>query len=322
VAEGVALLWIDQQSPAPGLVSAGDLLVEVDGEPADDFLNSVRLRPGSTPSQRRWNAVSSLAFRELLPGEGPSPKTVSLRNGRGQTHTVNLQWKPVDVEQPTPHCVCGRLLGESLGYLDIRSFYCRDELGQVSDLEFRRQLLAAAAPLANVRKLIVDLRGNGGGRDQQAQLAASLLTSEEIEWVRYRHRMFPHAANAAAPQASFLRPYHLPLQLNPSRLLLLIGPATFSTAEVFVGAFCRRRSVTAVGEPTGGGAGNPVEFRLPLSGLTVNIPVSEYFLAGSDRELIEGKGIEPRIRVVASAADLRLGRDTVLETAIETARIL
>jgi C-terminal processing protease CtpA/Prc len=275
------------------------------------------LRPGSTPSQRRWNAISSLAFRELLPGEEPSPSTVSVEDDRGEARTVSLQWKPVAVEQPTPHCVRGKLLEESLGYLDIRSFYCRDELGQVSDLEFRRQLIAAATLLANVQTLIVDLRSNGGGRDQQAQLAASLLTTEEIEWVRYRHVMFPHAADATDPQKSYLRPLNLPFRLHPSRLLLLTGPGTFSTAEVFVGAFSRRDSTITVGESTGGGAGNPVEFRLPLSGLTVSIPVSEYFLPGSNHDRIEGRGIDPNIRVVASANDIRLGRDKVLETAIE-----
>ena len=316
VSEGVALSWCDPvQVSGTSVPEPGDLLFEVDGVACETFLNSVRLRPGSTPAQRRSNAIVSLSYQELLPSETPVPKEVVVSDCSNRRRVLPVIWKPVPRNRPTPDCVRGKLLEGGVGFLEIDSFYCRDELGQVSDLDFRRQLVEAGSALIGSRSLIVDLRRNGGGRDQQAQLAASLLVNEEIEWTRYRHRMFPHDNGDRVPERSYLRPkdWALPMNFDGSKLVILIGPGTFSTTEIFVSALAGCRPLVIVGGPSAGGAGNPVEFRLPFSGWPVMIPITEYFKAGSDTERIEVKGVSPSIRIESSAEDIRHGLDSVFE---------
>lgn len=203
-----------------------------------------------------------------------------------------------------------------VGLLEINSFYCCDEFGQVSDKEFHGQAKRAAATLEDVNELIVDLRHNGGGRDQQAQIAASLLTEGSLEWFRYKHLSPYDDGSMHTFEKSYVDNRKLSLPSIPyRRLCFLVGPGCFSTGEIFASAF-KQPDVIFVGDATAGGAGNPMEFRLPYSGLAISIPVTQFSAPGSDTKLIEGSGITPDLKVLQTLTDLVNGRDTVLDRAL------
>jgi C-terminal processing protease CtpA/Prc len=68
-----------------------------------------------------------------------------------------------------------------------------------------------------------------------------------------------------------------------------------------------------IGEPTGGSTGQPLRLQLP-GGLVASIcSKSDQFPDGTD---LVGVGIQPDLLVSPSVADIRAGRDTVLEAAI------
>lgn len=320
VQEGVALarkylprtdnLTID---PEPG-----DLLVEIDGYPTETYLEGVRLRPGSTPAHRRWNAILSLSWQKRFPTEKPSPTEVVLRKPNGQHYALPVLWELASTNLPTPNCVRGNLIEAGIGYLELCTFCCRDELGQINDAEFLRQARYAISRVAGVDHLLVDLRRNAGGRDQQGQIAASLFTREPIEWFRYLHSLPYRDIHQLVPDRAYTNPekWELPQAFSP-QLWILIGPGCFSTSEVFASSLRYRGNVRFVGEPTGGGAGNPLDFRLPYTGLTITIPVSEFYMAGSDTHGIEASGIVPDLYVKQTAADLRADRDTIRDQILE-----
>jgi C-terminal processing protease CtpA/Prc len=289
---------------------AGAVIEAVAGQPIERHLDEVRREPGSTPLQRRSHALRSLMWREEMPGEEDRPSTLTVRDAAGR-HDVMLIWRPAPARH-TPGCVRAHRPRPDVGVLAVQSFDCRDELARPSDLEFRHQLVDATRQLEGVTDLVIDLRWNGGGRDEQARALASLCCDRPIAWARYRHV-------AAVGDDSEVHTEMLtaegPTPFAHARLWLLTSPRTASTAEILVTALASEREATVVGEPTAGSVGNPIPFRLADSGLTVAVPVTQFFT--SSGELIEGRGTTPHISVETTADDLGNGTDPAVSVVLD-----
>jgi len=301
------------EGPAP---ARGHRIVEVDGRQVDDYLAGVRLRPGSTPAQRRWNAAQSLVWQERFPWEETGPGSVTVESADGRRAVVPLAWQRRPTAQATPHCVTGRMLDPDIGLLTVRSFLCRDSRGQVSDDELVRQSRAAAAALATAGSLLVDLRHNGGGRDEQARLIAGMLLPEPIEWMRVHHRDPGTTAGTGELVVDRLEPGgELAGLLAGRHLRLLTGPGSASTSEILVAALRQRPDIEVWGAATAGSVGDPVEFRLPMSGLAFTVPVAVFYEPGSTSP-IEAHGVAPDRPLPVSADDVRASADPVLARAL------
>ena len=97
---------------------------------------------------------------------------------------------------------------------------------------------------------------------------------------------------------------------------ILTGPATFSAAAVLADTIKTFRLATIVGEDTGGRANTTmqaVSYQLPRSLIAVSIAGGRSVRANGDAS--DGAGVIPDIVVKTSAADIRDGRDPVLERA-------
>jgi C-terminal processing protease CtpA/Prc len=70
-----------------------------------------------------------------------------------------------------------------------------------------------------------------------------------------------------------------------------------------------------IGEPSGGSTGNPLQFELPGGGKARICAKRDTY---PDGRSFVGKGIAPDILVAPTVADVRSGRDPVLERALET----
>jgi C-terminal processing protease CtpA/Prc len=96
--------------------------------------------------------------------------------------------------------------------------------------------------------------------------------------------------------------------------VVLSGPATFSAAEDFLVAWKNSGRGKVIGEPSGGSTGQPLVFQLPGGGSARVCTKRDTFPDGTEWV---GKGIAPDILVRPTLADVRAGRDTVLEQARE-----
>ncbi len=74
---------------------------------------------------------------------------------------------------------------------------------------------------------------------------------------------------------------------------------------------------TIVGEATGGSTGQPLVFPLPGAQVARVCTKHDAFADGTE---FVGTGIEPDVAVSPTVADLRAGRDTVLEAALRELR--
>lgn len=149
---------------------------------------------------------------------------------------------------------------------------------------------AAAARLARlvrsprVRRVVVDLRFNGGGDNTTYGPLLGALDSPRVN--------------------------------RRGRLYLLIGRATFSAAGNFVTDVERETRAISIGEPTGGGLNiysEATDFVLPSTGWDVRIAAG-YVQRGTatDRRLTN----RPDVPIALTSADFFAGRDPLLERAL------
>jgi Peptidase family S41 len=145
--------------------------------------------------------------------------------------------------------------------------------------------LERMAKSPRVRRVVVDVRLNGGGNNQSYRPLYGVLASPAIN--------------------------------RPGRLYLLVGRATFSAAGNFAAEIDRYTRAVLVGEPTGGGVnqyGDATTIDLPVTGWTVHVATS-YVVRGplGDRRL----AVVPSRRVDMRSTDFLAGRDPVLASALE-----
>jgi hypothetical protein len=137
----------------------------------------------------------------------------------------------------------------------------------------------------SVRRVIVDVRLNGGGDNTTYGGLTTIFRSPTVN--------------------------------KRGKLYLLIGRATFSAAGNFSAEIDRDTRAIIVGEPTGGGVetyGDTFPLLLPTVGWYVHIAARyhERKKGRNDRRL----AVEPDIRVDLSSAQYFAGRDPVLERAL------
>jgi hypothetical protein len=136
-----------------------------------------------------------------------------------------------------------------------------------------------------VRRVIVDVRLNGGGDNTTYGQLVDLLASKQVN--------------------------------KRGRLYLLTGRATFSAAANFAAEIDRDTRAIVMGEPTGGGVetyGDTFPLSLPTAGWTVHI-------AARYHERKKGPGdhrlaVEPDVRVDLTSAQYFAGLDPVLARAL------
>lgn len=194
-------------------------------------------------------------------------------------------------------------LTETIGYVRIASF------GESGVGEGVGEALRSLAPLGG---LVIDIRDNGGGSDVHSEAAAGRFTDRRIHYRTVRYKSGPSHEDFGPEVESFVEPtggtrFHGPVVLLQNRRV-------FSAAEDFVLAMREMPQVTAVGDTTGGGSGNPIGRELP-NGWVASVPRWRQWTAAG--EVYEGVGLAPDETLAAPANELAQGRDAILERAME-----
>lgn len=216
--------------------------------------------------------------------------------------------------------------GEELGILTVRGF--GDPGG--GEKSFPELLEESFVRLENegIAKLIIDLRGNGGGDDTYGALLVSYLTPEPF---RYFERIevtpgYEGYGDVIEKDGRRLVTTHPGLQVQQvaehafeGEVILLTDGRTFSTAADVATVAHFNGLAILIGEETGGGydgntSGVSEQLSLPGSGLRVNVPCWMYTTAnlGHDRP---GRGAPVDHPLQPSIEDLLSGRDAELELA-------
>jgi hypothetical protein len=149
-------------------------------------------------------------------------------------------------------------------------------------------------------ELIIDVRENGGGKEDLALNFASLFASNSVPYEKiltYNEKT-----------GKFDREIFKKLQISANnfkyngKIYVLSGPLVMSTNESFILMMKQLQNAQVVGMKTYGSSGNPMPYTLS-NGITLYIPSWQaYTLEG---KLIESNGIEPDIEILFNKEDFQ-----------------
>jgi carboxyl-terminal processing protease len=180
--------------------------------------------------------------------------------------------------------------------------------------ELRQELEAALEEAHKARALIVDLRGNGGGLIEMFRWFTGRFLPEERLVMRSlsRDRVDGRSQNIGE---MYVGPDRFDTAARPllQPLAVLVDGRTGSAAELAAVVLAEQRSALLVGEPTCGCVvGVRFEYVLPDGG---GVRVAETGFVSARGARLEGAPTMPAVRVMPTLAELRSGRDPVLEEA-------
>jgi carboxyl-terminal processing protease len=283
----------------------GDLIRAIDGVDVGVFASD-RQRYISASSER---GRQSLVFdRATL---FPRRFTLELEDGRKVAIDRDEPAKvPArDAEAPASE---GRWISEgSLFYMKIPSF---------NDDRFESTAVALVKEHEDARCLILDVRGNGGGRTPY-ELLRQLMDREWRSWTTTTPMLIAlHRAQGTGPTQ--LRLESQRFQPRPGafkgRVILLVDRFTCSACEDFVMPFQQNGRARIIGEATEGSSGQPYFLDLG-KGMSLMVGAARHTFP--DGSPFESVGIEPTTPVELRINDLRRGIDPVLEKAKEVAAL-
>ncbi|MFM9433762.1 carboxyl-terminal processing protease [Janthinobacterium sp. CG_23.3] len=248
----------------------------------------------------------------LLRGTAGPAREVGFRAADGRAFTLALAMPTERVRYAAKPAVASfemRVLAGGVVYVALNDF---------ADATAADGFMAAFAQIARAPALIIDLRRNGGGNGAFGYRVLSTLTDQPFAGSAWSTRQYLPSYRAwGKPMPAFAggggswpadgaRHYAGPV-------VLLSGAATYSAAEDFAVAFDAIGRGAIVGEPTGGSTGQPLIFALPGGGSARVCTKSDTY---PDGRAFVGVGVRPHKLVRPLLADLRRGRDTVLEAAL------
>jgi carboxyl-terminal processing protease len=249
----------------------GDTIVGVDGRPVGDL---------------RVDEVVKLV-------RGPEGTAVVLRVQRAGTNRQDDL--TLTRAQVTPPLVTQRRLPGDLGYVQLRGFPDNAVVSRVEQAIQQQQR-------EGVRGIVLDLRGNGGGRIVAGErlLAGFVPDGPIYQSVDRDGRRDVRNVRGARP-------------ILTVPLAVLVDEGTASMGEIFAAAIQEHRVGRVIGQTTAGAVA--ASRFIPLSGgSALQISIEQVFSgAGAPLDRV---GVRPDEEVPLDVDQLRQGRDTQLDRAI------
>lgn len=279
VPAGATILAIDDHQLAPLLGAADGRVVERD-------FHAVR-------AAQAWLSCDPKQKRQLTwlaPGKAkPTTKAIACHAPQRRLATFgNLRDVPVEIES--------RLLPDSkVGYLRFNIW--------LMDLSPEIERAVAELRAQGMTQLVIDLRGNPGGVGAMVVPVGRLLLDRDADLGVMRMR--------GAEQRFAIKRDADPFT---GGVAILIDGGTASTSEIFAQALKDLGRAKVVGTSESQGAALPSLIERLDGGALLQYVIADYTSPGG--VAVEGKGVEPDIRVAVTREDLVAGRDPVLAAAV------
>ena len=294
--------WFSDGLAVVGGAEPGAKLVAIEGVPIDEVV--ARVRPLITRDNEwsfRERVPYYLACAEVLRGLGIASRervtfTLQSASGRRDVELVPIAassyaarfpyyWQPPAAPPGVRNPLWVRYRGTAQAVTTLQKgrfvYVAYTQTGDAQELAARIKRLARKPAF---RRLIVDVRQNGGGDNTRYFSLLDAIASKVVN--------------------------------RRSRPVLLTGRTTFSAAGNFAADVEQSTRARLIGEPPGGSPsqwGDFGPFVLPNVGLEVLV-ATQYIERGRDGDT--RAALEPHVRVELSSADWLAGRDPVLAAAL------
>ncbi|ASZ11958.1 S41 family peptidase [Chitinophaga pendula] len=166
----------------------------------------------------------------------------------------------------------------------------------------------------DIKGMIIDLRGNGGGYSADVLKTLSLFTNQEYSLGRRHYPWFE--------ESILISPARKEFRCRAAKVIILTDKNTACASEIFILGMKKRPGTFVLGDtPTMGAVASATIFRLP-SGLTLQLHTNFRQFIFDPAIYTEGKGIEPDIWVAKThARDLAPYEDKLLKHALQLIRL-
>ena len=307
---------IRDQRIYPGL----EILEIENGTPIRTYFNDTVVRLGSRGTKQ---ADEALGLISLLYGPKDSTVSMKVKDIDGTERNIALtrrslqddgevfQWRLFNWYTAKPS-VAARNLADGITYIKLSNFMNddgRDQFREVFD----------HLDLRSTTGIILDIRFNPGGNSSNANDVVSYFIDEPVEASIWKSRRYVPAYRSWGNEQEweqsdpeFVQPRDGAKYLGP--LVVLTGPATYSSAEDFLVPLSYSKRAVLVGSTTAGSTGNPIYVDLPHGGKFRVVSKRDAFPDGTE---FVGYGIVPDVAVEPTQLDLFEGRDPVLEAGIK-----
>ncbi|QOY96816.1 hypothetical protein IM543_22255 [Massilia sp. UMI-21] len=294
-------------------VAPGVEIVAVDGEPAIAYAERA-VAPyvsASTPQDLEQRVYG---FQFLMGSVDKAPR-LGLRDARGRAFEAEVRrvdWASFGqavAARRQPFEL--RKLPGNVAYVALNGF---------GDSKAADGFLAAFGQIASSAALVIDLRNNGGGNSSEGYRVLAALTDKPFATSKWSTRQYLPTYRAwkrPMPDFDGEAREHQPDGKRHFRgpVAVLTSAGTYSAAEDFMVAYEGMHRGPIVGAATGGSTGQPLLVQLPGGGMARICTKADTY---PDGRAWVGHGIQPTVRAAPTVADLRRGRDTVLEAALAT----
>ena len=159
--------------------------------------------------------------------------------------------------------------------------------------------------------LIIDIRNNGGGSLTNSDRLASRFVEEKTLCGYIQHKTGKGRNDFSDPYPIYLNPSHAQLWKKP--VVVLANRRCYSAANNFVSKMKELPHARVIGGITGGGSGFPFTSELP-NGWQVRFSTSPILDVNKQHSEF---GVEPDKEVNLDPEDVKKGKDTIIEEAIQ-----
>jgi C-terminal processing protease CtpA/Prc len=275
-------------------LKAGDVIVSIEGRPVEECLAEHLKRVCNSTERGR---VSEGCGRLLRRPPGTTLK-VRVEGADGTVRTLDLRCeaKPDFWREPT---FSASFTGDSIGYIRISRW---------TDNSIPDQFDQALEKFKAAQGLVIDVRGNTGGKDQLADVVnGRLITNAVVSsidfWRKPGTDQYTRTIGWVQPRGPWT---------YQGRVAVLIDEASMSACEHFVSGIEAMERVLLVGLPTNGAGGGPTVVELPDG---TRVAISRALGLRANGVVFEGHGIPPHIYAAPTLNSLRAGRDSALDAA-------
>lgn len=282
--------------------------------PIEDWLHQNQYSVSASSDQgRRYRVLRSVNIRSDV-------KKITVLDSSHQRIEVYLS---ENTEKSSQKCVESVRLNDRQVLLKLKSFWC-SEANEDRALIFNRfkdQFNKAIGIISRNDEIILDLRENGGGGDDELIFALSYFLKSKTKIYEFQYLKKTHYGSMKywdrLWNSSQIWQERESGYLNQgttsfiNSLKVLVGPGCFSSCDLMAAILQDQKRGVLIGETTHGGVGDPFDY--PLNEKKFQITIPGCLVWRVNGQLIEGVGVSPDI---VYKQDLKSLQDDVLLKAV------
>lgn len=327
-------------------IPVGTEIVEVNGFSTKEYINRY-VKPYISTSTD--HILDNQSVSELLKAPKGTVYNLKLRNPDGETFSLKLITEKVTEKEIYPivekkELLDFKWLDDKIAYIGLNSF---------SNPKISSLFAAKLPEIKKAKKLIIDLRHNGGGNSNTGlQILKYLTNDDQLQSSKSSSRLHiatykawglaynlqaKDTAQGSAENRKLLSQVYLTTKGNNFHkfpqytaennvkkservvipTVLLIGNYTASAAEDFLISADNQKHMVKIGTPTYGSTGQPMLFDLPGGGMGRICTKKDTYPDGKE---FVGYGVQPDVLVKKTYQDYIQDKDPVLDKAIKHLR--